>query len=496
MFKKILTLSTLITCSISYSQNHVDALRFSLFNNYNTAGISALGGAGGLLSPSYNPASLAFFSGDKLLSLSLGNTSESVETMYVDETNTTKTPFAIAPFIQNIGYVSRIPFVTENDWNKFNMGFSFNRKHDFNKTTIINGYNTTNSMVDFFINNAQGLTPDELYIAAEENAETYYYPGDFAYQTWLINSDDDDNTNYYSNTYSQGQEQRMEINETGYINELDIAFSGAYKDFLFLGGSIGFTEIKFTQYKSYSESDFDQPNSTPSSAVESFEYNRLLEVEGEGVNFKFGSFIKPVSFLRIGWAYHSKTYTQLDLYYDMSMETDLIDGTHFSRSIYTLGLPNWSSYGLNSPAKSITSIGLIGDYEKIRILLTFDYEAIDYGSSQLNSTYSNYNFAQENEDISEFYTRTNNKKIGLSLSRNNISLRGGYSIFGSPFKENLNDGEVEYISAGIGYNTGEYSFSLAMIQSTKNEDDILYGSQISNIETNENTIIATCSYRF
>jgi hypothetical protein len=61
MFKKILILSTLITCSMSYSQNHVDALRFSLFNNYNTAGISALGGAGGLLSPSYNPASLAFF---------------------------------------------------------------------------------------------------------------------------------------------------------------------------------------------------------------------------------------------------------------------------------------------------------------------------------------------------------------------------------------------------------------------------------------------------
>ena len=496
MLKKILVISTLILCTTSFSQNHVDALRFSLFSNYNTAGISALGGAGGLLSLNNNPASLAFFSGDKLLSLSIGNTSESVETMYLDEKHITNTPFDIAPFIQNIGYVSRLPLVTKNNWNKFNMGFSFNRKHDFNKTTIIGGYNNTNSMVDFFINNAQGLTPDELYIAAEENFDTYYYPGDFAYQTWLINADDENDTNYYSNTYSQGQEQIMEINETGYINEFDIAFSGAYKDFLFLGGSIGFTEIQFTQYKSYSESNFDQPESTPTSAVESFEYNRLLEIEGGGVNFKFGSFIKPADFLRIGWAYHSKTYTELDLYYDMGMETSLIDGSHFGRSIYTLGLPNWSSYGLNTPAKSITSVGLIGNYEKLRVLLTFDYEAIDYGSAQLNSTYSNYNFTQENEDISAFYARTSNKKFGLSLSKNNISIRGGYSILGSPFKDNLNDGEVEYISAGLGYQTGDYSFSIAMVQSTKNEDEILYGSQVSNLETSENTIIATCSYRF
>ena len=180
----------------------------------------------------------------------------------------------------------------------------------------------------------------------------------------------------------------------------------------------------------------------------------------------------------------------------MGMETYLIDGSQFGRSIYTLGLPNWSSYGLNTPAKSITSVGLIGNYEKLRVLLTFDYEAIDYGSAQLNSTYSNYNFTQENEDISAFYARTSNRKFGLSLSKNNISIRGGYSVLGSPFKDNLNDGEIEYISAGLGYQTGDYSFSIAIVQSTKNEDEILYGSQVSSLETSENTIIATCSYRF
>jgi len=494
MFKKISLLFALITCSILHSQNHVDALRFSLFSNYNTAGISALGGAGGLLSANYNPASLAFFSGDQLLSLSLGNSNESVESRYLDENSITKRPFDIGPFIQNMGYVSKLPFSHKDAWNRVNMSFSFNRKHDFNHEMIISGYNNSNSMVDFFATNAQGLTPDQLFEAAEENGESYYYPGDFAYQTWLINSEDGDNTNYYSNTYSEGQRQRMEISESGYVNEFDIAFSGAYKDFLFLGGSIGFTEIKFTQYKSYTENEFEQSDATPSSAVESFAYNRFLDVKGEGVNFKFGSFIKPASFLRIGWAYHSKTYTKIDLYYDLSMETNLIDGVRWERSISLLGLPQWSMYELNSPAKSITTISLIGDYDKLRILLTLDYEAIDYGSANLNSV--SYNFTQENEDISEFYARTNNKKVGLSLTMKNVSIRAGYSLFGSPFNDNLNDGERECISTGIGLVRGEYSFSIAMINSIQNEDVILYNNQIASNESNQNTIIATCNYRF
>jgi hypothetical protein len=66
----------ILSLSSLFAQNEIDALRYSLFSNYNTAGISALGGAGGLLSHSYNPASLAFFKGNQLLSISLGNTNE------------------------------------------------------------------------------------------------------------------------------------------------------------------------------------------------------------------------------------------------------------------------------------------------------------------------------------------------------------------------------------------------------------------------------------
>ncbi len=77
IYKKIILLH-LITISALYAQNEIDALRYSLFSNHNTAGISALGGAGGFLSHKYKPASLAFFQGNQLISISLGNTNRSI----------------------------------------------------------------------------------------------------------------------------------------------------------------------------------------------------------------------------------------------------------------------------------------------------------------------------------------------------------------------------------------------------------------------------------
>ena len=495
MLKKTVTLFTVITFSVLHAQNEIDALRFSLFNNYNTAGISALGGAGGLLSPGQNPASLAFFSGDRLLSVSLGNSDTSIETTYLDTKNIYE-PFDINPFIQNIGYVQSLPFATNNEWNRINMSLSFNRKYDFNKNMIMSGYNNASSMTNMFLNSAQGLTVDELR----------WFDDYLAWYTYLIDTIPNwtgfgPNTSYQSSVYSEGNNQIQEIYEDGYINEVDIAFSGAYKDFLFLGASIGITEIKFIQTIKYAEYGFEEIDDIPSPQLESFRYNQTLETYGEGVNFKFGTFIKPTSFLRLGWAYHSKTYTQLSEGFRADMTTNFFNFDE--QYIQVEGIPE-EPYRLSTPAKSIASVGLISSYKKLRMLMTFDYEMIDYGSSDFSPNF-NHTFSQENQNISDIYAKTNNTKLGISCSMDNISIRGGYSVFGGPFKNDLyeNNGEKEYISAGLGFKKGQYSFDIAMIHCTQNEDHILYQDptlespdQIANINYASNTVILTCNYKF
>ena len=88
MLRKNLILFYITITTLLYSQNEIDALRYSMFDNYNTAGISALGGAGGLWSHNHNPASLGFFNGNNLLSISLGNQSQQTESNYFGQKET------------------------------------------------------------------------------------------------------------------------------------------------------------------------------------------------------------------------------------------------------------------------------------------------------------------------------------------------------------------------------------------------------------------------
>ena len=133
--------------------------------------------------------------------------------------------------------------------------------------------------------------------------------------------------------------------------------------------------------------------------------------------------------------------------------------------------------------------------------MTFDYETIDYASADLYSILDTYSFTDENENISDLYSRAKNKKLGFSFSIQDMSFRGGYSTFGSPFKNNLDDGSREYISAGIGFKTGSYSFDISMTHHVQNEDYIVYpetlnNHEFANIKNEGNMIIATCNYKF
>jgi hypothetical protein len=483
----------ILSLSSLFAQNEIDALRYSIFSNYNKAGISALGGAGGLLSHSYNPATLAFFKGNQLLSISLGNTNENTESNYLGSQEIIE-KIQPEPFLQNFGYVAQLN-QTDNtlEWSPLNIAISYNRKQNFKRRYNINGYNEQNSMIDQFLENAQGIVPQELYTSEWLAYDTYLI--DPIYNVDPINGDTTF-TGDYSSSAIAGQNQNKRVSESGYINELEIALSKSYKDFIFLGASIGFTEIQFQQNSLYTENEFNQK-----SGIQSFEFNEERIQEGSGINFKIGAVIKPVSFIRIGYAYHSKTYNELTELYRRSIITEsqvMGEQAQFWDEEY--------DFELLTPSKSIASLALINSFNKVRILATFDYEMINYASSQLMSIYPlghqyYYSFSQENNNIENYYAKTNNKKAGLYLSFNNVSIRGGYAIIGSPFKNNdLNNWSQEYISGGIGYKINNYSFDIGLIQSMESHNEIIYHTstydQSATINRNNNTIILTCSYKF
>ena len=203
--------------------------------------------------------------------------------------------------------------------------------------------------------------------------------------------------------------------------------------------------MKFSHRSSHKEDEFNINNN-----LLNFEYNEYLNQEGGGVNLKIGAIIKPLSFLRVGLAYHSPTYNEISEFYEASIETNFIESPTEDTTATSFSQSYSSNYDfiLNTPSKSILSLAFLKKYMSIQTLFTLDFERVNYEKSQLSSIdFYGYDFYDENEKkIFEYYGPANNIKAGLLFRIKNISLRGGYAIFGSPFKRDSdNKWSQEYI---------------------------------------------------
>jgi hypothetical protein len=469
-----------IFLSIS-AQNEVDALRYSLFDNYSTARVSSLGGSfsalggntGSIIS---NPATPATYRTNEF-SISLMSSNENTQSNYLDNKNNIDRRKLN---IQNIGYIQTIPLENAEGWSRFNYALTYNRRTDLNRRLSIGGYNDQSTMTNVFLNNAQGTPWENL------NSSSDY----LAYWTYLIDTVGDVST--YSSSVSQiGQNQYAEISESGSIDDFDISASSAYKDFLFLGASMTMSSINYSYQSRYLENGFDNK----ANDLQAWNFNENLYVTGLGLNFKIGAVVKPWHFLRLGWAYHSKTYYELEESYETSMST-IIDPWGES---YADNLHITDPYQIQTPAKSISSLALI--FAK-HGLITFDLEIIDYASSNLSSLYHS-GFQTANNNIANFYQKTNNKKIGIEWRVQGLSFRTGYAVFGNPFTNELNNGEKEYISSGIGFQKGAYFFDIALINCLTEGNYIIYNdptllnpAQTAEITQSKKSIIISCNYKF
>ena len=222
-----------------------------------------------------------------------------------------------------------------------------------------------------FLNNAQGTPWENL------NSSSDY----LAYWTYLIDTVGDVST--YSSSVSQiGQNQYAEISESGSIDDFDISASSAYKDFLFLGASMTMSSINYSYQSRYLENGFDNK----ANDLQAWNFNENLYVTGLGLNFKIGAVVKPWHFLRLGWAYHSKTYYELEESYETSMST-IIDPWGES---YADNLHITDPYQIQTPAKSISSLALIfakGKGIENKILFFFiDFKIFNIISLNVNTS--------------------------------------------------------------------------------------------------------------
>ena len=468
----------LFASTVLFAQNEVDALRYSENFNGGTARYMSMGGAFGALGGdlsvlSTNPAGIAVFRSSKF-SFTPGMYFNEINSKYYGN-NLVDNNYNLN--INNIGFVKT--FNTEENqtgWMNVNYAVGYNRKNNFNKNIMMEGINSTSSLLDYYVDAANTNNQDyaDLFI----NTDLIWY---------------DTIQNKYLSDYtggSYGELQNKSIRTKGRMGEYYFSFGANYTHKLYLGATFGYQHVLYEENSDYTERDIN--NTIPN--LVSFNYHNHLLTKGDGFNFKFGAIYKPIYWMRIGAAVHTPTFFDLTDEYNSSVEAtiDYIEGTDVNTS--EKSTMNFN-YQLTTPAKVIGSLAFI---IKKTAILSVDYEYVDYSAARLRA--DDYAFSNENENISSRYASTGNLKLGAEYKYGPFNFRGGYALYGSPYVSNEANHNSTYAlySGGFGISQGNYSFDLAFVHSTQSQKYFIYGEQSSevNLDSKSNRILATFGIKF
>jgi hypothetical protein len=476
MHKFILTLLSVLLFYYSNAQNEIDALRYSRNDIVGTARFSAMAGAYGALGAdfttlSYNPAGIGFYQFSELsFTPSFGNM---IATSYFgggrNEDEKYHTNFS------NFGYVVSSP-KSGNEWKRLNLAFGYNRTADYKKRIFISGENSNTSMIDNFLANAQGTTYENL------NSFTEY----LAWYTYLIDTVDN-NGNYFAYINSNlGKTQQKVINSSGSSGEYVFSVGTSYEDRIYLGATIGMPSIDYYEKSTYTESEF----ADTAAHLQSFDYTEELSTTGKGFNLKVGVIARLNDWVRLGGAFHSPTFYDMEDEYSTAITTVWSDslGTKYDSSPF-----GYFNYELKTPWKAIGSLAI---NIKKKGLITADIEMIDYASAKLNS--DTYKFTDENDVINSTYTKATNIRLGAEMKYKPFRIRAGYALYGSPYKDNTEIERKSY-TFGLGVDKGHFIVDFAYVFSEGSDEHFMYSSDLvdaANIITTSHNFLFTLGLRY
>lgn len=482
MKNNLTLIAALALATVAYSQNQVDALRYSQLGFGGTARFNSMAGAYGALGSdfstlSFNPAGLGMYRKSEVSfspSVFYSATSSSYNGT---STGDDKLNFNFG----NAGFVLTGRDESEKaTWKGISLGFGYNRLANFHNRIFISGENKTSSMLDVFLAQSQGSSYDNLD----------QFGAQLAFDTWLIDSVN--NGTYYSVLPNYGQTQTKSVETRGAVNEMVFSFAGSYKDKLYIGGTLGFPRINYSEEYTYTES---LENDTMY-GFKRYDYNYDLYTTGRGFNAKFGLIYRPLDAVRLGFAVHTPTYYNLKDSWSASMNSYFQGGTYSAQS------PTGNyDYSLTTPARAIGSIAIV---IKKYGLISADYEFIDYATARLrrgggNGFGGGYAYASENNAIKKSYGAASNIRVGGELKVNPFSIRAGYALYGSPFKNNINDASTTSYTAGLGFREDDFYIDLAYVYSKSKQGYYLYDANLVDAATNITTssnFMFTLGFRF
>ena len=441
-----------------YSQNEIDAFRFSEIDWQGSARFMGAGKAFGAVGAEFsalniNPAAIGLYKKSEItftpLTLSIYKNNS-------DYNGSSVPAQAIKYNLGSAGAVFALPGISSTLWKKFQIGFGFNRIKNYNNTFSMEGRSNGKTIGSEFALATNGINyedinylgievidgPNVSFKAIDEQSALAWV----AWESYFIDPVQGSKTQYEAALKGRDLLHSSTTTRTGGNDEMFFSFGTNYDDKLFMGATIGIPFINFTENRTFIESN-DRPDTTD--MFRSFTITDKLSVKSTGINLKLGIIYQPVDFLRVGLAFHTPTYYgKVKDNFNRRILGQIVGG---NRSVdYSV---EENSYALTTPLRATANVAF---FIAQRAFISAEYEFANYGSA---SMYSNrYNFKEENEAVQDRYGFCHIARIGAEINISQVfSLRAGYNYISSPYKDKITDGSQHYASAGLGFRT-QYFF--------------------------------------
>lgn len=499
MKKYIFLLLTGFSFSIGQSQEITDALRYAQDNLNGTARFRAMGGAfgalgGDLSSINVNPAGSAVFSNNQI-AMTLSNSSIKNNSNYF---GTTTSDCDNSFDMNQAGGV----FVFKNqnpnaEWKKFSFAINYENANNFDNSMFSAGINPTNSVDGYFLSYANGVPlfvlEDSFYGELDHGAQQAF----LGYQAYIINPVDDtdpNNTLYTSNVTPGGNYyQENSIYSNGYNGKLSFNMATSYKDKLYIGINLN---SHFTNY--YRTTNFYERNNNPLSldyTVKSLSLSNDLYTYGTGFSFQIGAIAKVTNEIRLGLAYESSTWYNLNDEFTQNIVavSENIDEVLPADVVDPRVINYYAPYEIQTPDKWNFSFAYV--FGKTG-LISIDYGIKNYGNTKFEPENDVY-YRGLNNEMDNILASASEVRIGGEYKIKALSLRGGYRFDQSPYKNDRTIGDLNSYSGGLGYNFGSWKLDFAYAFAERSSQQAFFSQGLTDtakINTKNNTVSMTLAF--
>lgn len=489
---------------LAYSQTAIDAFQLSHSDLRGTARYMSMGGSfgalgGDLSTLNNNPGGIGLYRKSELgVTLNIEASSiKSATSIMTQSTSQTKVS------VPNFGYVGAA-WLGNDVMPYFTWGVSYGRIVNMNRRykgqARMNG-----SLYNYVAQYSDGYTSNQLSAEGTDNggySSPDYIPwlSILSYNGMAINpigstsqyqgpwQNDHVNSNG-DRTPSTGISE-FDVDEHGYVDEYAIDFGGNIMNTVYWGMGFGITDIELTQNTHYTEDIKNAMIMDPTAEIGDLEIgnanttlSNYKHIDGTGFNFKLGVIVRPINALRIGFAFHTPTYYNInqssgaDLNYDYTFFNP--DGHNINYS----GTPNeYRSWKLRTPWRmQVSAAGIIGTSG----IISMEYEYRPYQNMNLRSDYGD-ELTNYNQDIKTYYKAANILRFGAEYRiLPQLSIRAGYVHESTPTGTAISNNEVtvytsnpddtgtnpaytldnstQYITCGLGYRYKNFSIDAAYV---------------------------------